>query len=56
MGNETKRMTLVIPEDLEQSLDKMKKEYFYNCSRSEMIRTLITEGLNSIKHSAKESA
>jgi hypothetical protein len=30
-------------------LDGIKKEMFYNCSQSEMIRTLVEEGWNAIK-------
>lgn len=49
MGTELKRLTFVIPPDMELMLDGMKKEIFYNCSQSEMIRTLLTAGLDSLK-------
>ena len=34
---------------MEPLLDGIKKEMFYNCSQSEMIRTLVEEGWNAIK-------
>ena len=46
-------MTLVVPDDLEILLDGMKKDMFYNCSWSEMIRTLITEGLDTMNSGKK---
>ena len=49
MESKFKRMTFVITSEMEMSLDRMKKEMFYNCSRSEMIRTLVRKGLNVIK-------
>jgi len=46
-------MTLTVPEDLDLLLDDMKKNLFYDCSRSEMIRTLIMEGLESMNAARK---
>ncbi len=50
-----KRLTLVIPEELDMRLDEMKRDFFYNSSRSEMIRALIAEGLNTLNHSTEEN-
>ena len=49
MSNKLKRLTFVVTPEMEVLLDGIKKEMFYNCSQSEMIRTLIGEGCNAIK-------
>lgn len=49
MASKRKRMTLVITPEMELSLAGIKKELFCNCSRSEMIRALVEQGLNVIK-------
>lgn len=49
MANKSTRMTFVTTPEMELSLDGIKKELFYNCSQSEMIRTLVKEGLKAIK-------
>ena len=54
MENSLRRLTLVVPEELDVRLDEMKKEVFYNCSRSEMIRALIVEGLNTLDNSTEK--
>ena len=43
-----KRFTVSVTPDIEQSLDKLKKEQFYNTTQSEMVRYLIKLGLRSI--------
>ena len=55
MASKHKRLTFVITPEIESSLDGMKKEIFYNCSHSEMIRTLLAEGLNAIKEKQRDS-
>lgn len=47
MGSDLKRITFVVTPEIKPQLDRMKKEKFYNCSQSEMIRTLIEEGLKT---------
>ncbi len=49
MANKIKRLTFVVTPEMELLLDGIKKEMFYNCSQSEMIRTLVEEGWNSVK-------
>lgn len=48
MASKLKRITFVVTPEIEPLLDGMKKEMFYNCSQSEMIRTLIEKGWESI--------
>ena len=50
MPSKLKRMTFVVTPEMEPLLDGIKKEMFYNCSQSEMIRTLVEEGWNAIKN------
>ncbi len=50
MSSKLKRMTFVVTPEMEPLLDGIKKEMFYNCSQSEMIRTLVEEGWNAIKN------
>lgn len=49
MSNKHKRLTFIVTPEIEPSLDRIKQEMFYNCSQSEMIRTLVEEGWNAIK-------
>lgn len=56
MASELKRITFVITPEMELSLAGIKKEMFYNCSQSEMIRTLVEQGLNVIKDEKKRNA
>lgn len=49
MASKLKRLTFVVTPEMEPLLDGIKKEKFYNCSQSEMIRTLVEEGWNAIK-------
>lgn len=53
MATKLKRFTISVTSDIEADLDKIKKEYFYKTTQSEMIRTLITKGLNVIKNNEK---
>ncbi len=48
MVTNMKRFTVSVTPDIEQSLDKLKKEQFYNTTQSEMVRYLIKLGLRSI--------
>lgn len=50
MASKLKRMTFVVTPEMEPLLDDIKKEMFYNCSQSEMIRTLVEAGWNTIKN------
>ncbi len=50
MPTKLKRLTFVVTPEMELLLDGIKKEMFYNCSQSEMIRTLVEEGWNAIKN------
>lgn len=44
-----KRMTVTLLPEWEEELNILKKEDFYNTSKSELIRYLIKTGLNQIK-------
>ena len=48
MSIETHRITIVIPKELEEELKKIKKEKFYECNRSVMLRELINKGLDNV--------
>lgn len=54
MSTNLKRITFVITPDLVRLLDKVKKEKFYNCSQSQMIRALVETGLNVIDSDEKD--
>ena len=45
MPTNMRRMTIVVPDEVEEQLDMMKKEFYYAVSRSEMIRELIGIGI-----------
>lgn len=47
MSTETHRITIVIPEELEVELRQIKKDVFFDCNRSVMLRELISKGLDS---------
>ena len=53
MAAGSKRMTIVVTPDMEPIIDKAK-QMFYNCTQSEMIRTLIVDGLDTLD--AKEES
>lgn len=44
-----KRMTFAIAPEMEDSLNSIKKEFFYACSRSEMIRELVSAGVRAMR-------
>jgi hypothetical protein len=43
-------MTFVVAPEIEAHLGNLKKYIFYNCSQSEMLRALITEGISAIEN------
>lgn len=49
MATELKRMTFVVTPEIESLLDGIKQDKFYNCSQSEMIRTLVEAGLKAFR-------
>lgn len=48
MKNQKKRVTIVISPEVEKELKEMKRELFYECNQSYMIRELIEAGFRSI--------
>ena len=48
MATSMTRKMVTIPPDLEFALDRLKKEQFYNTSKSEMLRYLIQQGLHAL--------
>ncbi len=53
MATDMKRFTISVTRDIEQGLNKLKKEQFYDKAQSEMVRYLIKLGLNSISTTKK---
>lgn len=49
-----KRLTFTIPPNMELLLMEAKR-HFYDCTRSEMIRTLIWAGLESLSDKEREA-
>lgn len=49
MASKCKRLTFVVTPEMELLLDEMKRDMFYNRSQSEMIRTLVGEGLRVVE-------
>ena len=45
MPTNMRRMTIIVPDEMEEQLDVMKKEFYYAVSYSEMIRDLIGIGI-----------
>lgn len=45
MPTNMRRMTIIIPDEVEDQLDILKKEFYYAVSRSEMIRDLMGIGI-----------
>jgi len=56
MGSQYTRITFVITSELEQRLDGLKKEVYYNRSHSEMCRALIKAGLDAVEAGKTEKA
>lgn len=56
MAAEQKRLTLVVTEDMERLLARAKKELFYDKTQSEMIRELLSAGLDAVKERAAQEA
>lgn len=53
MATELKRLTFVVTQDMEPLLAKVKKEFFYDKTQSDMIRELLMAGLNAIEDDRK---
>ncbi|MDO4328843.1 MAG: ribbon-helix-helix domain-containing protein [Lachnospiraceae bacterium] len=49
MATNLKRFTISVTPKMEEALDAVKKERYYNTSHNEMIRDLIRMGLNVLK-------
>jgi metal-responsive CopG/Arc/MetJ family transcriptional regulator len=49
MATKLKRFTISITPNMEEDLNLIKKELYYNNTRNAMIRDLIIRGLDSIK-------
>lgn len=45
MATELKRMTFAVTPDIEESLNSIKQELFYNRTQSDMLRELISAGV-----------
>lgn len=56
MANKQKKMTFAVTPEMAPLLEEIKKEMFYNCTQSEMIRTLVEEGWDTIKNSERHIA
>ena len=49
MADEFKRMTFVVTPEMEELLNSIKREMFYNRTKSDMIRELVSAGVRAIK-------
>ncbi len=54
MDIESTGLTIVVPEDMELLLANAKKDLFYDCTQSEMIRKLVMAGLEVLDEKAKK--
>ena len=45
MPTNMRRMTIIVPDEVDDQLNLLKKEFYYAVSRSEMIRDLIGIGI-----------
>lgn len=45
MPTNMRRMTIIVPDEIEEQLNLLKKEFYYAVSRSEMVRDLIGIGI-----------
>lgn len=50
MSTNLKRMTVTFLPEWDEDLDRLKKEQFYDKSKSELIRYLIQQGLEKVKN------
>lgn len=46
---ELKRFTISVAPELDEKLDRVKKEYYYKETQSDMIKELIALGLKTVK-------
>jgi len=46
LSTKNKRMSITLPQNLLERLDKLKKEEYYNKSYSEMVRGLLEDSLS----------
>lgn len=49
MATNLKRFTISLTPTLEKKLDKLKKERYYRTTQNDMIRELISLGLNALE-------
>lgn len=54
MATILRRMTFVVTPEIEEPLNSLKKEMFYNRTQSDMIRELVSAGVQVLK--AKKAA
>ncbi len=50
MASKLKRLTFVVTQEMEPVLNRAKKEFFYDRTQSEMIRSLVMAGLNTYEN------
>lgn len=57
MATELTRITFAVTQEMKPLLLNAKKEWFYDCSQSDMIRKLVLAGLNALdKRTPKKEA
>lgn len=49
MATQFKRLSFVVTPEMEESLNRMKQEFFYNSTQSHMIRELLSAGVRATK-------
>lgn len=55
METNVKRFTISVTPGMEEELDSAKKEYYYRGSHNDMIRDLISRGLDSLKEESQHA-
>ena len=53
MKTDLKRFTISVTPGMEAELDLAKKEYYYRGTQNDMIRDLISRGLDSLKEKSQ---
>lgn len=49
MKDQSKRLTFVVPPEIEAKMNELKRDVYYDCTKSEMIRELVAAGVRSCK-------
>lgn len=53
MNGQKKRLTIVVTPDMEEPLRRMKRDVYFDRTKSEMIRELVAAGIRSFEKEEK---